>query len=203
MFRPERHRVATSHAHTRCASRPRAGRPRHPCRVAPKAARRPRLALSHAPRPEAIGVLPVTCTPRTASYRLGARRGPPIRRWCPAVRASVEAGYHDRISVVTLPSPRPSRPYKCRVFSPPHTDIAAPPHHPRRRLRAAPPCFPRPSNRPCPSPRPYRTFTCHLLSRTGSYRRRSRATVAAAASPRRAPTPANSPPQLRLSPGPR
>jgi hypothetical protein len=77
--------------------------------------------------------------PRTAPYQQGARRGPPVRRRCPAVRTPVEAGYHGRISAVTLPSPRPSRPYKCRAFSPPHAGIAAPPHHPRRRRRAAPP----------------------------------------------------------------
>jgi hypothetical protein len=138
-FRPERRRVATSRAHTRRASHPCAGRPRRPRHAPPKATRRPRLALPHAPRPEAIGVLLAACTPRTAPYRLGARRGPPVRQWRPALRAPVEAGYHGRISAVTLSSPRPSRPYKCRAFSPPHTDIAAPPHHPRRRRRAAPP----------------------------------------------------------------
>jgi hypothetical protein len=42
----------------------------------------------------------------------------------------------------------------------------------------AAPCFPWPSDRPYPFPRPYRTFTCHLLSRSGPYRRRSRAAAA-------------------------
>jgi hypothetical protein len=186
-------------ARTRRASR----RPLRPRLTPPKAARRPRLTLLHVPCLEAIGVLPAVRTPRTTPYWLSARRGLPVRRRRPAVRALVEARYHGRISAVTLPSPRPSRPYKWHAFSPPHADISAPPRHPRCCRRAAPPCFPRPSNRPCPSPRPYRTFTCHLLSRMGSCRRRSRAAVAAAAGPRRAPTPANSPPQLRLSPGPR
>jgi hypothetical protein len=70
-------------------------------------------------------------------YRLGACRGPPVRQRRPAVRAPAEAGYHDRISAVTLPSPRPSHLYKCRAFSPPHADLAAPSRHPRRRHRAA------------------------------------------------------------------
>jgi hypothetical protein len=48
---------------------------------------------------------------RTALYRLGARRGPPVRRRRPTVRTPVEAAYHGRISAVTLSSPRPSRLY--------------------------------------------------------------------------------------------
>jgi hypothetical protein len=67
----------------------------------------------------------------------------------------------------------------------------------------APSYFPRPSNRSCPFPRPYRTFTCHLLSRPGFCRRRSWAAAAAAARPHHAPTPARSLAQLRPPPGPR
>jgi hypothetical protein len=78
-------------------------------------------------------------TPRSAPYGLNACRGLPVRRRHPAVRALVEARYHGRISAVTLPSPRPSRPYKCHAFSPPHADISAPPRHPRHCRRAAPP----------------------------------------------------------------
>jgi hypothetical protein len=64
-------------------------------------------------------------------------------------------------------------------------------------------CFPRPSNRPCPFPRPYRTFTCHLLSRLGSCRCWSWAAAATAVGPRRAPTPARPLSQLRPPPDPR
>jgi hypothetical protein len=64
-----------------------------------------------------------------------------------------------------LPSSR--RP--CRSIAP-----SAPPPS-----SCAPSCFLRPSNHPCPFPRPYRTFTCHSLSRRGS--------VAAEAEPPRSP----------------
>jgi hypothetical protein len=131
---PPRRDVA--HAHV---LRPRTCRPRRPRRAPPKVTRCPRLVLPHAPRPEAIGILPAARTPQTAPYRLGAHCGPSVRRRRPPVLAPVEAGYHDHISAVTLPSPRPSRPYKCHTFSPPHAGIAAPPHHPRRRRRAPPP----------------------------------------------------------------
>jgi hypothetical protein len=74
--------------------------------------------------------------------------------------------------------------------TPPHRAICT------TAVELRPLCFPRPSNRPCPFPRPHSTFTCRLLSRPGSCRRRSQAAADAAAGPRRAPTPAISPPQL-------
>jgi hypothetical protein len=111
---------------------------RAPADLGVRAARWPRLALPYAPRPEAVGILRAARMPRTAPHRLGAHRGPPVRRRRLAVRAPVEAGYHGCISAVTLPSPRPSRPYKCHAFFPPHVGIAAPPRHPRRRRRAPP-----------------------------------------------------------------
>jgi hypothetical protein len=119
---------------------------------------------------------------RTAPYRLGARRGPPVRQRRPAVRAPVEAGYHGRISAVTLPSPRPSRLYKCRAFSPPHAGIAAPPRHPRRRRRAA---LPPASHDRATTHAPF----LHPIGPSRATRCPGRGPVAAGAEPPRLPSP--------------
>jgi hypothetical protein len=66
---------------------PRSSRPRRPRRAPPKAARRPRLALPHMPRPEAVGILPARACHGpccTGSVRAADRRSvsgaPPYAR---------------------------------------------------------------------------------------------------------------------------
>jgi hypothetical protein len=60
------------------------------CHPPPNATRRLRRAPSPCAAPRGLGVLPAARTPRTAPYRLGVRRGPPVRRRHPAVCAPVE-----------------------------------------------------------------------------------------------------------------
>jgi hypothetical protein len=62
------------------------------------------------------------------------------------------------------------------------------------------PFFSSTPNHPLPFPRPHKTYSSHLLSGPSPCRRRDQT---AAASHRRAPTPATPPPRLRLPPGPR
>jgi hypothetical protein len=116
---------------------------RAPADLGVRAARRPRLPAGRGRSSPSVASRgrwnpPGARMPRTAPYRLGARRGPPVHRRRPAVRASVEAGYHDRIfgpAAVTL---EPSCSYKYHTFSPPPTGIATPPRRLRLRRRAAP-----------------------------------------------------------------
>jgi hypothetical protein len=180
---PPRHDVARTRA-------PRAGRPRHLHHAPPKAACRPRPALPQALRPEAVGILPV----RAAGRRSVGGAPPYTRRSRPGTTTT---------SSVPLPSPRSrAAPINaaCSPLLPRHCHSTAPSAPPPS--SCTPPCLPRSSNHPCPFPRPYRTVTCHLLSRPSPCRCRSRAAAAAAAGPRRAPTPSRSPPQLRSPPGP-
>jgi hypothetical protein len=116
-------------ARTRRASR----RPLRPRLTPPKAARRPRLTLLHVPCLEAIGVLPAVRTPRTAPYRLGARRGQPVHRWRPPYARQSRPPCHDRIFKVMPSSAQASHPNLNRAPCPSSRCHHHPLRHPRRR----------------------------------------------------------------------
>jgi hypothetical protein len=115
--------------------------------------------------------VPARCAPRTTSssaapYRTHAGRGRVPR---PHLRghAVVTPAEPPLLMSCILPSSR----RHCRSTAPSAPSPSS----------CAPSCFLRLSNHPCLFPRPYRTFTCHLLSRSGS--------VAAGAEPPRPPPP--------------
>jgi hypothetical protein len=176
--------------------RPRPRRPRQPAV--------PGRAFPTRPRPEAsLESSRAACHRLSAPHRPGARHGPPVRRRRPTIREPVEAGYHGGIFVVRCHHPVSSRPINTprSPRSHRHCPTAVPSAPPPS--SCVPACLPRSSNRSCPFPRPYSTVAGHLLSRPSPCRRQSRATAAAAAGPRRSPTPAQSPPQLWPPLGPR
>jgi hypothetical protein len=214
---PSRHDVAHASGRPPWRPRPRPCRPRQPAV--------PGRAPSPCAAPRGLGILPAARTPWTAPYR--PMRMPwtasyqPVRTPWTAPYRSVRTAdrrsvgstplYAHRsrwpcyggIFVVTAASPGalPIKPERCSPLLPPPL--------PRRcAIRAAvvelcPPCFPRSSKRAHPFPRPFGTLRCHLLFGPSPRRRRSRATAAAAAGFRRAPTPARSPPQRRSPTSPR
>jgi hypothetical protein len=148
------------------------------------------LEVSRGPCAPPSTPYPAVCAPQTI--------GPSAALHC--TRADRGRSYHGGISAVTATSP--ARRHYINVARPPSL-VPTPPLHRAISASAAelrPHYFPRPCNHPCSFPRLHRTFLCRLLSRPSYSRRWSRA---AAAGPRRAPTPATPPPQLRPAPGPR
>jgi hypothetical protein len=183
----------------RRAPRQRAGQPRRPRCTPPKAARRPRSHLPNAPAPRGswesyraaccrVRAVPAGCAPQTAgpmaaSRRTRTGRGRVPRRY---LRRPLQSPRSRAAPINTPHFPLLHR----------HCHAAAPSVPPPS--SSAPSCLPRSSNRPYPFLRTYKVAACHLLSRPSPRRCRSRATAAASVGPRRASTPACSPPQQAL-----
>jgi hypothetical protein len=170
-----------------------------------EATRRPRPRLPHAPTP--LGSLESSRAARrrlSAPYQPGARHGPSVRWWPPAVRALVEAARprpHLRGHAVVIASRVPL--FKVTFHPRAHHHCQSPRHDCRL---SELPFFPSVSS---PADTPNTSSSSHVSRSLCLWESRkppspaTPPTAAAAASPRRAPTPASPPPQLRPPPDPR